>query len=140
MTDIKAPSNQQFVNSISEQKTQSKVLVELIVEALLSKKARDVVVMDVSELTTLTEYFVICNGNSDVQVKALADAVEDDLLKKATEKPWKKEGITSRSWIILDYINIVVHVMSQEKREFYGIERMWNDAKITYIEDEKSSS
>ena len=136
MTNIKEPKNQQFSNAYSEESINTKAILDAIIEALLSKKANDITLLDVSELTTLAEYFVVCHGNSDVQVKALADAVEDDVLEKTGDKAWRKEGLNARSWIILDFVNIVVHVMSEEKRNFYGIERMWNDAKITYIQDE----
>ncbi|HET8866352.1 MAG TPA: ribosome silencing factor [Gracilimonas sp.] len=135
MTDIKQPTKKQFQNSYSEDIPDSKKMVEIITEALLSRKGKDITVLDVSELTTLTDYFVVCHGTSDVQVKALADAVEEDLLNKSGEKAWKKEGLQGRAWIILDFVNIVVHIMSKEKREFYAIERMWNDAKVTHIKD-----
>ncbi len=132
MTEIKKPSNNQFI----EAKPESKELVELIIEGLQKRKAQDIAILDVSELTTLTDYFVVCSGNSDTQIKAIADSVEEELLEKAGEKAWKKEGLQARSWIILDFINTVVHVMSKDKREFYNIENMWNDAKVTYIENE----
>lgn len=110
-------------------------MVEIITEALLSRKGKEISVLDVSGLTTLTDFFVVCHGTSDVQIKALADVVEEELLKQVGEKAWKKEGLQGRSWIILDFVNIVVHILSKEKRDFYGIERMWNDAKITHIKD-----
>lgn len=130
------PKKEQFSNAYSEDDLKPNEVLTVITDALLSKKANEITVLDVSELTTLAEYFVICHGNSDVQVKALADAVEDDLLDKCSEKSWRKEGGSSRAWIILDYVNIVVHVMSKEKRDYYDIERMWNDAKITHIKDD----
>lgn len=139
MPDIKKPNNKQFQNAYSDSEPDSKALVEIITEALLSKKGKDITVLDVSELTTLTDFFVVCHGNSDVQVKALADAVTEDVKKQTGENVWKKEGLNARSWVILDYVNIVVHVMSKEKRDFYGIERMWNDAKVTHIEDTESA-
>lgn len=131
MVEINQPANDQF-----QTKTDSKSLVELVIEGMKEKKAIDITVMDVSDLTTLTDYFVICSGTSDTQIKAIADSVEEEVLKNTREKPWKKEGIQARNWIILDFINIVVHVMSKDKREFYSIERVWNDARITYIENE----
>lgn len=136
MTDIKQPAKAQFENAYSDEAPDSKEMVDIITEALLSRKGKEITVLDVSELTTLTDYFVVVHGTSDVQVKALADAVEEDILKKAGEKAWKKEGLQGRSWVILDFVNIVVHVMSKEKRDFYALERMWNDAKVTQIEDE----
>lgn len=136
MTDIKQQSKQQFENAYSEEVPDSQEMVEVITEALLSRKGKDITLLDVSELTTLTDYFVVCHGTSDVQIKALADAVEEDMLEKIGEKAWKKEGLQGRSWVILDFVNIVVHIMSKEKRDFYGIERMWNDAKVTHIKNE----
>lgn len=139
MTNIKQPAKSQFENSFSEDAPSSKEIVEVITEALLSRKGKDITVLDVSELTTLTEYFVVCHGTSDVQIKALSDVVEEDVREKLGERAWKKEGLQGRSWVILDFVNIVVHVMSKEKRDFYGLERMWNDAKVTHIEDEDES-
>jgi len=136
MTDIKQQSKQQFENAYSGEAPDSQEMVEIITEALLSRKGKDITLLDVSELTTLTDYFVVCHGTSDVQIKALADAVEEDMREKTGEKAWKKEGLQGRSWVILDFVNIVVHILSKEKRDFYGIERMWNDAKITHIENE----
>lgn len=132
MEEIKEPANDQFKAS-----PDSKTLVDLVIEGMKSKKATDITVLDVSDLTTLTDYFVICSGNSDTQIKAIADSIEEEILEQTGEKPWKKEGLQGRTWIILDFINIVVHVMSKEKREFYSIERIWNDARVTYIENEE---
>lgn len=131
MVQIKEPANDQF-----QTKPDSRSLVELVIEGMKEKKAQDITIMDVSDLTTLTDYFVVCSGTSDTQIKAIADSVEEEVQKHTGEKPWKKEGIQARNWIILDFINIVVHVMSKEKREFYSIERVWNDARITYIESD----
>ncbi|MGF1671108.1 MAG: ribosome silencing factor [Balneolaceae bacterium] len=126
----------QFSTSSSNKSIDSSLLITSITDALLEKKAKNVVLLDVSQLTTLTDYFVVCHGTSDTQIKALADNVEDQTRIKVGEKPWKKEGMDSRRWIILDFINIVVHIFNEEKREYYGIERMWNDAVRTEIEDE----
>lgn len=111
------------------------LLIDAITEALLEKKAKDIVLLDVQGLTSLTDYFIVCNGTSDTQVKALADNILDHTSKKLDEKAWNKEGLDSRRWVILDYVNVVVHIFSEEKREFYGIERMWNDAVRTDIKD-----
>ena len=136
MTDIKQPAKEQFKNAYSDDSPNSQEIVEVITEALLSRKGKEITVLDVSKLTTLTDYFVVCHGNSDVQIKALSDAVVEDVREKTGERAWKKEGLQGRSWVILDFVNIVVHVMSKEKRDFYGLERMWNDAEVTYIKDE----
>lgn len=131
MTSIKKPENDQFTAN-----PDSKTLVEHVIEGLKQRKGKDITILDVSDLTTLTDYFVICTGTSETQIKAIADSVEDEVREQTGEKAWKKEGLSARSWIILDFINIVVHVMTQEKRDFYSLEKMWNDAEVTYIENE----
>lgn len=80
-------------------------------------------------------FFVVCHGNSDTQVRAISANVDAVVKEKLGESAWKKEGLDSRNWVILDYVSIVVHILTEEKREFYGIERMWKDAIITHIED-----
>jgi len=132
MPDISKPVKDQF----QTQDPSTKELLEVITEALLERKGQNISLLDVSELTTLTEFFVVCHGTSDTQIKALADNVMEKAKEELNEKVWKREGFEGRAWIILDFVNIVVHVMSEQKREFYGIERMWNDATITRIEDE----
>lgn len=136
MTELKQPAKKQFRNAYSENKLNTETMINVAVEALLSKKGKDITLMDVSELTTLSDFFIVCHGTSDVQIKALADAVEEKVHKQTGEKAWKKEGADARSWIILDYVNIVIHIMNKEKREYYQLERLWNDAIITHIEDE----
>lgn len=135
MQEIKSPINEQFSSVYPDITTSTKELLETISNALLERKANDIMLLDVSDLTTLTEFFVVCHGNSDTQVKAIADHVTEEVREKLSEKAWKQEGQQGRQWIILDYVNVVVHVMTEEKRDFYGIERMWNDASITHIKD-----
>jgi len=125
----------QFSTTSDGKKTDSSALIKTITDALLEKKAKDIVLLDVTKLTTLTDYFVVCHGTSETQIKALADNVAEQTNKSLGEKAWKKEGLDSRRWIILDYVNVVVHIFNEEKREFYGIERMWNDAEKTEIRD-----
>jgi len=124
----------QFSTVSDNKKIDSSILIDTITDALLEKKAKNIVLLDVTKLTTLTDYFVVCHGTSETQIKALADNVAEQTNKKVREKAWKKEGLDSRRWIILDYVNVVVHIFNEEKREFYGIERMWNDAQKTEIQ------
>ena len=93
--------------------------------------------MDVRELTTLADYFVVCHGTSETQIRALANSAMEKVKEETGENAWKQEGLDARRWIILDYVNVVVHIFSEEKRNYYGIERMWNDAVITEITDTK---
>lgn len=132
MTKIEKPANNQFIEATPDSKT----LVNHIIEGMESKKAKDIAVLDISAQTTLADFFVICTGNSDTQIKAIADAVEAEVQEKTGDKAWKKEGLQARSWIILDFIHTVVHIMTKEKRNFYNLELIWNDSKTTYIKSE----
>lgn len=111
------------------------LLLETIKEGLLEKKGKDIVFLDVRELTTLTDFFVVCHGTSETQIRALANSVTEKVKDELQESVWKKEGLDARRWIILDYVDVVVHIFSEEKRQFYGIERMWNDAIRTEVSD-----
>ncbi len=93
-----------------------------------SKKAADVLIQKVSELILVTDYFVIATGINDRQVEAIADEVEDQLREKANLKPIGREGYEERTWILLDYGEVVVHVFQPQTRDFYRLETLWNDA------------
>jgi ribosome-associated protein len=97
-------------------------------EAALSKKADDLVVLDLRELDGVADHFVICSCASEVQVKAVAEAVEDKL-KALGLSPWHVEGLQGRRWVLLDYVDFVVHVFHERTREYYLLERLWGDAK-----------
>jgi len=112
-------------------------LVSLINEALLEKKAEDVRVLDVRKLTTLTDYFIVCQGGSDTQIRALANNVTEKIKEQTGEHVWRKEGLENKKWVVLDYVDVVVHIFNEETRNFYALEKMWNDAEITDIQDEK---
>ena len=114
----------------------SEVLSEWVVEGMLDKKAHDVVVMDLREVKhAVADYFVICSGNSDTQIDAISDSIEEQIHKHSKQNPWKREGQQNKEWILLDYVDVVAHVFNKEKRIFYGLEELWGDAKITRIEE-----
>ncbi len=122
------------------QKTTEKVtstkLSELVVQGMLEKKAEDVVVMDLREIkNSVADYFVLCSGNSDTQIDAIADSVEDEVHKNVKQKPWKREGREGKEWILIDYVDVVVHVFNKEKRAFYGLEELWGDAKVQRLNE-----
>jgi ribosome-associated protein len=110
-------------------------LVAVIGEALHEKKGTDVLRIDVGSLTSLTDVFVLCSGGSDVQVKALAENVEKKTLEVLREKPWRTEGWENRRWVVLDYVDVVVNVFTEEAREYYALDRVWNDGRKTVIAD-----
>ncbi len=106
-----------------------KELAILAAKALDGKKGEEIKIMEVTELTTLADYFVICTGSSNTQINALCDAVEEKLETEAGEKPLHREGHRGGIWVLLDYGCLVVHVFNTEAREFYGLERLWSDGK-----------
>jgi len=98
------------------------------VGAAADKKAEDLIVLDLRNLSDVTDFFVICHGSSDRHVLALADSIEQALRDSHGRRPSHVEGRRSAEWILMDYIDFVVHIFIQEKREFYRIERLWGDA------------
>ena len=102
---------------------------------MLEKKAQEIVMMDLRKVSNaVADYFVVCSGSSDTQIDAIADSVEEAMLKQAGMHPWKKEGGENKEWILLDYVDVVVHIFKNEKRAFYALEKLWGDAVITSIE------
>lgn len=106
----------------------SRELAILAAAAASDKKAEGIVAIDVAELLVVTDYFVICTGRTDRQVKVIADEVEDQLREKGGVKPSGREGLTEAKWILLDFGDVVVHVFQPEEREFYRLEKLWGDA------------
>lgn len=113
---------------------QPKVLAKKIVTFALSKKAHNVIVMDLRKLTDVADYFVVCSADSDTQVKAIADAVADGT-EQVGVRVWRREGVTQRQWVLLDYVDVVVHVFHKEVRKYYNLEKLWGDAVIQAIDD-----
>ncbi len=111
-----------------------KTLQQSIADLALSKKAKDVVILDLRKLTSMTDYFVVCTGESETQVKAIADAIESGM-EELGEKAWHTEGLQNLQWVLLDYVDVVVHVFHKDARLFYGLEKLWGDAKIQKVAD-----
>ena len=110
-------------------KNNTKEMVKIAVEAMRDKKAEDIKVIDISNISVIADYFIIASASNSNQLKAMADEVEQQLYKTG----WKlkhSEGFQSKTWILLDFGDIVVHLFSKEEREFYNIERIWADAKV----------
>jgi ribosome-associated protein len=103
---------------------------------MLEKKAHNVTVMDMREVSGVADVFVLGTGDSDLQIKAIADAVSDKIREAYSEKPWHTEGYEDRQWVLLDYVDLVVHVFSHEKRSFYDLERLWGDAPSEDVSSE----
>lgn len=107
-------------------------MVEIVVESALSKKAVDISVMNMSKISSVADYFIICHADSDVQVKAISNKIKDDL-RDLGMKVWHEEGMKNLHWVLLDYVDVVVHVFKKEYRKFYDLERLWGDAEIELV-------
>ena len=112
----------------------SKLFAEKIADLIFNKKGYDVRIIDLRSLTTFSDFFVICSADSDTQVKAIADEIDKSLRDEGI-KCWHKEGYTALSWVLLDYVDVVVHVFKKEAREFYNIEKLWGDAPSIEVVD-----
>lgn len=112
----------------------ARTLAKRIADLMISKKAIDIVILDLKKLTSATDYFVICSADSDTQVKAIADSVQDGMETQG-ERVWHQEGYHALRWIVLDYVDVVVHVFHKEERSFYNLDRLWGDAKRIEVLD-----
>jgi ribosome-associated protein len=102
--------------------------------AAVGKQARDVAILDVHGLIVITDYFVICSGGTERQVRTIVDEIEK-ALRDMDRKPVRREGETEGRWVLLDYVDVVVHCFAEEEREYYDLERLWRDAPRVELED-----
>ena len=114
----------------------SKDLAIQAAKAALEKKALDVTVLDLSGLTVIADYFVICSGESTTQVKAVAEFIEQEFAQKRI-RPLGIEGVAHSHWILLDYGDVIIHVFEKETRAYYNLEKLWMDAKVVEINEDK---
>ena len=115
-------------------KDKGEQLADSVVFGMQEKKAEDIVTINLKNIkNSIADYFIICHCESRTQAQAIADSVEEQVYKKSGESAWHKEGRENSEWILLDYSNVVVHIFLREKREFYGLERLWGDAEIKHI-------
>ncbi len=118
----------------------SEKLSQVIVYGMQEKKAEDVIVLDLRKIkNAIADFFVICSGNSDTQIDAISDSVEKEVHEKTKERIWHREGKENREWILLDYVNVVVHIFKKDRRAFYGLEELWGDAVVTSVAPEYQS-
>jgi len=118
-----------------DRRLEIKALVDVIVKGMQEKKAENITVIDIRDIdNAVCDFFVICNANSNTQVKAIADSIQKETLETLGDKAWHKEGTETSEWILMDYVNVVAHVFQTSVREFYSLEVLWGDAKITEIQ------
>jgi len=113
----------------------SRTLAKKIAEFVLSKKGSDIVLLDLRKLSAPADFFVVCSADSDTQVKAIADAVRDGTDGIGVPL-WHSEGFKALTWVLLDYVDVVVHVFKREARSFYNLERLWGDAAFIAVHDD----
>ena len=112
-------------------------LSKYIVKGIQEKKGTNIVILNLRDVgNAVADYFIICTGTSDTQIDAISDAVEKEVITEAQESPWHREGYQNKEWILIDYVNVVVHIFKSDVRSFYGLEELWGDAVVTRIEDE----
>ena len=117
----------------------SEKLSDAIVRGMQEKKAVDIVIMDLRKIkNAVADFFVICSGSSDKQLDAISDSIDAEVSRALNENPWHMEGKNNKEWMLLDYIDVVAHVFRKDRREFYALERLWGDADITEIENNKN--
>lgn len=110
-------------------------LIATILEGIEEVKGQGIDILDLREIDNMVcEYFIICNGTSNTQVSAIVNSVQKTVSKKLKDKPWHVEGLQNAEWVLMDYVNVVVHVFQKHIREYYDIESLWGDAKVTSIQ------
>lgn len=111
-------------------------LVNAIIEGMENVKAHEISVLNLQALeNSVCDFFVICSGNSDTQVKAICARVEKDVREQLQDRPWHVEGLESADWILMDYVSVVAHIFKPETREFYDLESLWSDAEVVMLEE-----
>jgi ribosome-associated protein len=117
--------------------TNSEKLTQIIINGIQEKKGKEIISLNLTNLNnSVSNYFVICHGNTKIQVEAIADSVVENVRNKLGDKPWHKEGFENAEWILLDYVDVVVHIFQETKRAFYSLEKLWADAEVKEYESE----
>lgn len=118
-----------------KEKVSTDALISQIIAGIEDVKGNNITILDLRELeNTVTSYFIICNGSSNTQVNAIVNSVQRKVSKELKENAWHVEGTGQGEWVLMDYVNVVVHVFQKHIREYYDLEELWGDAKSTVIE------
>ena len=111
-------------------------LITEIIAGIEDVKGENITILDLRDIdNTVCDYFIICDGNSNTQVNAISGAIQKKVGKVLKDKPWHVEGENNAEWVLIDYVNVVVHVFQKQVREFYNLEGLWGDAKISNIQN-----
>lgn len=110
-------------------------LIAVILKGIEEVKGKDIDILDLREIeNTVCDYFIICNGSSNTQVNAIVNSIQKIVSRETKDKPWHVEGADNAEWVLMDYVDVVVHVFQKHVREYYDIEGLWGDAKVTSIQ------
>ena len=121
---------------MQKKKASADELIALILQGIEDVKGHDIILLDLRDIeNTVCDYFIICNGTSNTQVNAIVGSIQKIVSKAIQDKPWHIEGQDNAEWVLMDYVNVVVHVFQKHIRDFYDIEGLWGDAKFTAIEN-----
>ncbi|WP_299397339.1 ribosome silencing factor [uncultured Gelidibacter sp.] len=120
---------------MAKENNNSDELITTIIAGIEDVKGKEIKILDLREIeNTVCDYFIICEGNSNTQVNAIVNAVQKKVSKTLKDHPWHVEGSENAEWVLIDYVNVVVHVFQKHIRQYYDIESLWGDAKTTVIE------
>lgn len=120
---------------MTKEKPNADLLISTILSGIEDVKGQQINILDLREIdNTVCDYFIICEGTSNTQVNAIVNSIQKKVGKELKDKPWHVEGTDNAEWVLIDYVNVVVHVFQKHIREFYDIESLWGDAKTTVIE------
>lgn len=119
---------------MTKTKVSTDELIAVIIKGIDDVKGDDIQLLDLRKIeNTVCDYFIVCSGNSNTQVNAISGSVQKVVSKELKDKPWHIEGTTNAEWILMDYVNVVVHIFQKHVRDFYDIESLWGDAEVTQI-------
>ena len=119
---------------MTKRNSNADLLITTIISGIEEVKGKEITLLDLREIeNTVCDYFIICEGTSNTQVNAIVNSIQKQVSKTIKDKPWHVEGTDNAEWILMDYVNVVVHVFQKHIRDYYDIESLWGDAKITEI-------
>jgi ribosome-associated protein len=116
--------------------TRNSKIIKTIIHAIQAKKGEQIVSLDLKKIPeAVADFFIICQAGSQPQVRAIADQIQEEIKTKCGESPYRHEGQTALQWVLIDYVNVVVHIMMPDSRKFYKLEEMWSDADLQEVDD-----
>ena len=119
---------------MAKEKISSDQLISVVISGIEDVKGKEINILDLRDIeNTVCDYFIICEGTSNTQVNAIVNSIQKKVSKTLKDNPWHTEGLDNAEWVLIDYVNVVVHVFQKHIREYYDIESLWGDAKTTVI-------